>query len=154
MWVYLAIIGMSLGAGYWVGYPLLKPRTFDSPAEPTSEDALGDLRIEKEEIYSAIKEMEFDYKMGKLSEEDYHTLRERYRAKAIGRLEKMDELEGEERRSGDIGDEIEKEILALRMDGRGGRPKRGGAAFCTQCGRRRSPGDRFCSWCGTRLAKS
>ncbi len=153
MWVYLVIIGMSLGAGYWVGYPLLKPRKFDSPAEPTSEDSLRDLKIQKEEIYSAIKEMEFDHKMGKLSEDDYLNLREKYRAKAIGSLKGMDELEGKKGFSRDIGNEIEKEVSALRR-GRGkGTPKRGGAVFCTQCGRRRSPGGRFCSWCGTRLAK-
>ena len=153
MWVYLAIIGMSLGAGYWVGYPLLKPRKFDSPAEPTSGDALDDLKMQKEEIYSAIKEMEFDHKMGKLSEEDYHTLKDRYRAKAIGSLEKMDDLKRKKGFSRDIGDEIEKEVLALRR-GRGkGTPKRGRTAFCTQCGKRRTPGDRFCSWCGARLAK-
>ena len=153
MWVYLVIIGMSLGAGYWVGYPLLKPRKFDSPAEPTSEDSLRDLKIQKEEIYSAIKEMEFDHKMGKLSEDDYLNLREKYRAKAIGSLKGMDELEGKKGFSRDIGSEIEKEVSALRR-GRGkGTPKRGEVLFCTQCGKRRPPGDRFCSSCGTKLAK-
>lgn len=153
MWVYLTIIGMSLGAGYWVGYPLINPRKFDSPTVPTSEDSLGDLKIEKEEIYSAIKEMEFDHKMGKLSEEDYLDLREKYRAKAIGSLQRMDELEREEHRVDYFEDGIEKEILALRRDGKKGRPKRGEGVFCTQCGRRRSPGDRFCSWCGKILVK-
>lgn len=154
MWVYLAIIGMSLGAGYWVGYPLLKPRKFDSAAEPNPEDSLGDLKIEKDEIYSAIKEMELDYKMGKLSEEDYLDLREKYRAKAVGSLKRMDELEEKGGPSEDVEDEIEKEVLAIRGDHRKVRSKRGKALFCTQCGKRRSPGDRFCSWCGVRLAKS
>jgi len=153
MWVYLAIIGMGLGAGYWVGYPLLKPRKFDSPSEPTSEDSLRDLKMQKEEIYTAIKEMEFDHKMGKLSEEDYHTLREKYRAKAIDSLKRVDELERKKGFSKDIEDEIEKEVLALRRGGGKVTPKKGGDIFCTQCGRRRSPGDRFCSWCGTRMAK-
>lgn len=153
MWVYLVIIGMSLGAGYWVGYPLLKPRKFDSPAEPTSGDALDDLKMQKEEVYSAIKEMEFDHKMGKLSEEDYLDLRGKYRAKAIGSLKRVDELEGKRGFSRNIDDEIEKEVLAIRRDGRKGAPKRGEVLFCTQCGKRRPPGDRFCSSCGTKLAK-
>jgi hypothetical protein len=153
MWIYLAIIGMSLGAGYWVGYPLLKPRKFDSPAESTSEDSLSGLKIEKEEIYSAIKEMELDHKMGKLSQEDYLNLREKYRAKAIGSLKRMDELESKGGVSEDVEDEIEKEVLAIRGDHRKVRSKRGKTLFCTQCGKKRSPGDRFCSWCGARLAK-
>jgi hypothetical protein len=151
MWIYLAIIGMSLGAGYWVGYPLLKPRKSDSPAEPSSEDSLGDVKIEKEEIYSAIKEMELDHKMGKLSQEDYLNLREKYRAKAIRSLKRMDELESKGGVSKDIVDEIEREVLAIRNDRRKVRSKRGKSLFCTQCGKKRSPEDRFCSWCGARL---
>jgi hypothetical protein len=153
MWVYLAIIGLSLGAGYWVGYPLLKPRKFDSPAESTSEDSLGGLKIEKEEIYSAIKEMELDHKMGKISEEDYLDLRGKYRAKAIGSLMRADELEGKKDFSRNIEDEIEKEVLAIRRDGPKGTSKKGEVLFCTQCGKRWTPGDRFCSSCGTKLAK-
>ncbi len=136
-----------------MGYPLLKPRKFDSPAESTSEDSLSGLKIEKEEIYSAIKEMELDHKMGKLSQEDYLNLREKYRAKAIGSLKRMDELESKGGVSEDVADEIEKEVLALRKDGPKVTSKKGGALFCTQCGKKRSPGDRFCSWCGTKLAK-
>jgi hypothetical protein len=153
MWIYLAIIGMGLGAGYWVGYPLLRPRKFDSPSEPTSEDSLRDLNIKKEEIYSAIKEMEFDHKMGKLSQEDYLNLKEKYKTRAIGSLKRMDELEGKKDFSRYIEDEIEKEVLAIRRDGPKGTSKKGEDVFCTQCGKRRTPGDRFCSSCGTKLAK-
>ena len=153
MWVYLAILGMRLGVGYWVGYPLLKPRKFDSPADPSSAVSLGSLKIEREEIYSAIKEMDLDHKMGKLSEEDYRDLRNKYRARAIGSLKRMDELEKKGGPSEDIEDEIEKEVLAIRGGRQKGGSKRGEALFCTQCGRKRSPQDRFCSWCGARLAK-
>jgi hypothetical protein len=153
MWVYLAIIGMSLGAGYWVGYPLLKPRKFDSPAEPSSTDSLGDLKVEKEEIYSAIKEMELDHKMGKLSQEDYHVLREKYRTKAIGSLQRMDELERKGGAPEGIEDEIEKEVSAIRGGRQQGGSKKEKAVFCTQCGKKRKPQDRFCSWCGAGLAK-
>ncbi len=153
MWVYLTIIGMSLGAGYLVGYPLLKPRKSDSFAEPSLVKPLGDLKIEKEEIYSAIKEMDLDHKMGKLSEEDYLKLREKYTAKAIGKLQRMDELEKKGGESEDVEGEIEKEVLAIRGDRQKGGSKRGKVLFCTQCGTKRSPQDRFCSWCGARLAK-
>ncbi len=153
MWVYLTIIGMSLGAGYLVGYPLLKPRKSDLFAEPSFADSLGNLKIEKEEIYSAIKEMDLDHKMGKLSKEDYHDLREKYRAKAIGSLQRMDELEKKGGGLEDVEDEIEKEVLAIRGDRQKGGSKRRKVLFCTQCGTKRSPQDRFCSWCGARLGK-
>lgn len=151
MWVYVAILGMILGVGYWVGYPLLRTRELDPSTEPASGDALHDLKIEKEELYSAIKEMEFDHKTGKLSEEDYIKLREKYKTKAINSLKRMDELGGKEDISKEIEDEIEKEVLALGKDGFKVRPKEEEVVFCTQCGERGSPGDRFCSRCGTRL---
>lgn len=151
MWVYLAIIGMVLGAGYWVGYPLLKPQNPGSPSETIMEDSLEDLKMEKEEIYSAIKEMELDHKMGKLSGEDHLKLREKYMAKAIDDLKKMDELEGKGGLPRDIEEEIEKEVLTLRMDDKKGRQEK--TAFCPQCGQKRSPEDRFCSMCGKKLAK-
>ncbi len=97
--------------------------------------------------------MDLDYKMGKLSEKDYISLREKYRAKAIDSMKKMDEPERKEDFPDDIQGEIEREVLAIRRDRRKARPKRGKVLFCTQCGRRRSPGDRFCSWCGAKLAK-
>jgi hypothetical protein len=152
MWVYLTILGMGLGAGYWVCYPLLKPQKVASPTEPASEGSLENLKIEKEEIYSAIKEMELDHTMGKLSKEDYLRLREKYRAKALGNLKEMDELERNAGLSKDIEDEIEKEVLTLRTDM--GKGRQGGTAFCTQCGKERSLKDRFCSWCGAKLAKA
>ena len=97
-----------------------------------------------------------DYKMGKLSEEDYLNLREKYRTRAIGSLKKMDELKREKDvpkdMEGEMGNEIEKEVLALRRGGRKVTSKRGEALFCTQCGGKRAPGDRFCSWCGTKLS--
>jgi rRNA maturation endonuclease Nob1 len=154
MWVDLAIIGMGLGAGYWVGYPLLRPRNLGSPSKSASGNSLRELKVEREEIYSAIREMELDHKMGKLSEEDYLGLREKYKAKALDSLKRMDELERKGDFSRDIQGEIEREVLAIRQDGRKGRAKRGKALFCTQCGRRRSPGDRFCSWCGAKLTRS
>lgn len=151
MWVYLAIIGMVLGAGYWVAYPLLKPQELNASPEPTLDDSVSELKRAMEEIYSAIKEMELDHKMGKLSGEDHLKLREKYMAKAIDNLKKRDALKGKGGLPRDIEEEIEKEVLTLRMDEKKGR--QGKTAFCPQCGQKRSPEDRFCSMCGKKLAK-
>jgi rubrerythrin len=146
MWEYLGVIGMILGSGYWVSYPLLEPRRSGSSAE-ASEDLLHELEAEKEEIYRAIKDMEFDYKMGKLSGDDYRNLSERYRAKAVESLKRIEEQAGREKDlAEEIEEEIEKEVLALRE-----RPKKGEGFFCTQCGQKASPGDQFCSRCGRKL---
>lgn len=150
MWVYLAITGIVLGAGYWVGYPLLKPKNPGSPPATIPEDFLADLKIEKEEIYSALKEMELDHKMGKLSGDDHLKLREKYMAKAIDNLKKTDELEGKGGLARGIEEEIEKEVLTLRIDNK--KRRQGKTAFCPQCGKKGTPEDRFCSRCGKKLA--
>jgi hypothetical protein len=97
--------------------------------------------------------MELDHKMGKLSEDDYLNLREKYSAKAIGALKRMDALESKEVFSKDGEDEIEKEVSAIRRQDRKDKPAGGKSIFCTQCGRKRSLEDRFCSWCGAKLSK-
>jgi hypothetical protein len=45
---------------------------------------------QKADAYVAIKEAEFDRQMGKLTEEDYHVLREKYEARALEALAQLD----------------------------------------------------------------
>ncbi len=54
--------------------------------------AMNDLLLQKEQTYAAIKELDFDYQMDKLSEEDYQELSEQYKQKAVAVLQQIDEL--------------------------------------------------------------
>jgi hypothetical protein len=47
---------------------------------------------QKADAYAAIKEAEFDRQMGKLTDEDYHLLREKYEARALEALAQLDRL--------------------------------------------------------------
>lgn len=47
---------------------------------------------QKAEAYAAIKEVEFDRQMGKLSDEDYRLLRDRYERQALEALAQLDRL--------------------------------------------------------------
>lgn len=78
----------------FVGYPLLKEDWEEEEAE-VPED-LQELYHRKESTYSALKELEFDFKTGKLSELDYRELDTKYRTEAIELLEAIDLLEGAE----------------------------------------------------------
>ena len=60
--------------------------------DPDAPDPLRELLEEKETIYAAIQELDFDFKSGKLSAEDHQTLRQRYEAQAAGVLRRIDEL--------------------------------------------------------------
>ena len=78
-------------AGPLFALPLLLLPAPESPREER-------WRKQKEEALAAIKEAEFDFHLGKLSDQDYRRLRARLEAEA---LEAMGVLEG--RGSGDAG---------------------------------------------------
>jgi len=55
--------------------------------------ALQELLAEKETIYAAIQELDFDRVSGKLSDEDHRLLRRRHEAQAAAVLQQIDELQ-------------------------------------------------------------
>ncbi len=165
MIIFLAVL-LTLLVGGFIGYPLLKPR--QSPVEAFRDENTEELHSRRDTTYSMLKELEFDYQSGILTEEDYRELAARYKGKAISILKDIDSVE-----KGSAGeDEIEKKVRELR---RGKKPATGNAGpkssarveaevekqvqerrqkagqFCGQCGTRRKPDDRFCSNCGARL---
>jgi len=92
----------------------------------------------------AIKELEFDCAMGKVSEADFVEMRDRLRQRAL-RL--MRQLDG----GGAYRQLIEQEVAARAGDveERPALPSRAG--FCTQCGTAHDVDARFCKACGHRL---
>ncbi len=65
-----------------------------TPENPGTSDDLAELVAEKETIYAAIQELDFDLKSGKLSPEDHGALRQRHEAQAATVLKRIDELQG------------------------------------------------------------
>ena len=150
----------------YIVYPLFQQRS--RPAVAVDDEQRRELYTNRDTAYSMLKELEFDYQSGLLTEEDYRELSTRYKGKAIAILKQLD---GET----DNGamDDIEREVLRLRggqrqpvvrgkgkgpasppgpqdgikQPGRQARPRQ----FCPQCGGPTQPEDRFCSSCGTNL---
>ena len=56
-------------------------------------DRREDLEAAKEAKYREIKDAELDFRMGKLSEEDWHALDRELRAQAIEILQQLDKLD-------------------------------------------------------------
>jgi hypothetical protein len=76
----------------FVAAPLFKPES--APDSPGAQEEGQATRWEKQkaDAYAAIKEAEFDQQMGKLTEEDYRVLREKYEARALEALAQLDQL--------------------------------------------------------------
>jgi hypothetical protein len=56
------------------------------------DDPLERWEKQKTDAYAAIKEAEFDRQMGKLTDEDYQVLRNKYEARALEALAQLDRL--------------------------------------------------------------
>jgi hypothetical protein len=114
----------------------------------------ADLLAERNRIYAEIRDLDFDYKTNKLTDEDYAAQRYALVARGVDLLKRLDDLPAVSASSDN--DAIEAAIASVRgggspveLAGAGGSKAR--AAFCPQCGQAVQPGDRFCSVCGARL---
>jgi hypothetical protein len=89
-------LGIAVVVVAFVAVPffLLTGRSSDAePTGPDASEALAELLAEKETIYAAIQELDFDLKSGKLSTEDHEALRQRHEAQAAAVLKRIDELQ-------------------------------------------------------------
>ena len=137
-----ALAAALVGAlALWV---VLRPLLWPPPeAEPVFEP------VEQEETprgvaLLALKEIEFDREIGKLSDEDYRFLKEKYTAEA---LEALRAEEGA-RAPDDVEALIAHRVRALRSAAASAPP---GAPGCPTCGPRPEEDAVFCSTCGGRL---
>ncbi len=162
---YLLVAILIVAVVAVIAYPL-----FTSPGAKNERagDALDNWIAQRDSAYDAIRDLDFDYQMGKLSQSDYDALRNKYRARAASALEQIDRALGRDgaetgieekvtrlraRRGaaparetpvaspGTNGDAIEEEVARLRA----------GRARCPRCGTPYPAGDRFCAKCGGSL---
>lgn len=76
----------------YVSYPLLREEEeSETPAMTLSKRQL--LTVKKQELVSSLKDVEMDYRMQKLSEEDYGRLKAEFEGQAIEVLRELDAIE-------------------------------------------------------------
>ncbi len=97
-----------------------------------------ELLEEKRRVLSAIKELDFDHAMGKLSDEDYDAVRRRYEQRAAQTLAALERPEA-----------LHPWARALA---RGEVAPAAAPATCAGCGRPVEADARFCKHCGTQVA--
>jgi F0F1-type ATP synthase membrane subunit b/b' len=117
----------------FVMQPLLQSKNKSRQKKISSNHVAGDLLERKETVYAAIKEIEFDYQMGKLSEEDYNSLRQQYKDEAVSILKKLDTFQSQKSHKS------------------GSKKSTAATVFCSQCGNKVVKTDKFCSSCGSKI---
>jgi hypothetical protein len=109
MWIAMLIaLVLSVGALAFVVWPLLKPGPAPAMVE---DDRLTELLGRKDAVLKAIKDLEFDYQVGKLSEEDYQLYDQRLRRQAVALLQQIEQVAPQ---SADIDAAMEAEIAQRR----------------------------------------
>jgi hypothetical protein len=136
-----------MGATALVGLAVLRAvRPLVNPAEDRTvmigERTRAALEREKMLALRAIKELEFDRAMGKLSDSDWTEMSTRLRARAARLMHQLDAGAG-------YREQIEKD-LAARL-GQGDAREPSAERVCASCATVNDPDARFCKGCGGKL---
>jgi len=155
---------LALSVVAFVGYPLVTSGQDVEPEPQELSEEMGDLLRKKESTYSALKELEFDFKMGKLSDKDFAEIDARYREDALEILEAIDGAEKgspadgpNSRRRGKGAQRQAASRPAAAPEAKPAKAASGAAAStatCADCGRENPPGSRFCASCGVDLEEA
>lgn len=156
----LILVGMYLYA------PFMEHRARNVTAE---EHDLSALMAERDRVINSLQELDFDFKLGKVPEEDYPAQRASLLQKGAEVLKQIDALAPQLTSAQDTEARLEKAIAARRADAavataevsdddlevmiaarRKGRREKS-AGFCPRCGKPVMVTDRFCPACGKSL---
>jgi NADH pyrophosphatase NudC (nudix superfamily) len=166
----LTAIFFSLAVLILVGVYLYAPFMDRRARRVTQEEhELSALMAERDRVITSLQELDFDFKLGKIPEEDYPAQRASLLQKGAEILKKIDALAPQPASAQDTEARLERAIAARRADAslarvevadddleamiasrRKGRTNKS-AGFCPRCGKPVMVTDRFCPSCGKSL---
>ncbi len=167
----LTAIFFSLAVLILVGIYLYAPFMERRARRVTEEEhELSALMAERDRVINSLQELDFDFKLGKIPEDDYPVQRSTLLNKGADILRKIDLLAPQPASAQDTEARLERAIAARRADTalakvevtdddlesmissrRKRRPNKS-AGFCPKCGKPVMVTDRFCPSCGKSLA--
>jgi ribosomal protein S27AE len=136
----LVLIMILFGTIVFVAKPYWQRQT--AVKLDASNGQLADLIERRDNLLAAIKEIEFDCEMGKISEEDFAELNTKYRIEAVTVLKRIDALRGNK----PAAKKLEAELQRMRSQS-----QKVGNKFCSACGASVRTDHHFCASCGNRL---
>jgi hypothetical protein len=160
----IVILSLTVVSVSFVGlgaYRILSPLVSDQPEEPLTIGGRTRIAMEREKtlVLRSIKELEFDYAMGKIAKPDFDEMYGRLRNRALGLMVQLDA-------GGGYKEQIAREVeTRLANQGAGGTSAEGAygaegatgsqgaesAGECAACGTENDPDAKFCKNCGAKL---
>jgi hypothetical protein len=167
----LTAIFFSLAVLILVGIYLYAPFMERRARRVTEEEhELSALMAERDRVINSLQELDFDFKLGKVPEDDYPAQRTSLLQKGADILRKIDSFAPQPVSAQDTEARLERAIAARRADAslakvdvsdddleslissrRKTRTNKS-AGFCPKCGKAVMVTDRFCPFCGKSLA--
>jgi rubrerythrin len=139
-----------------------KPFSENWRIQAQSSHELSSLLAERERALNALQELDFDYGLGKVPQDEYSVQRANLLRNGADVLRRLDEIQGVETMQAEepdkqtfakshtsfLSDEDLEELIAKR---RGNRRQKT-AGFCPRCGKPILRSDQFCPTCGQRVS--
>jgi hypothetical protein len=143
---FLALATLMLGWILWLLHRAARA-VVEEPSAVDAGAATGrrrkELEREKQALLKALKELDFDHQMGKVSDKDFGEISTQYRARAIRVMRQLDEA------GRDYEAMIEKDLEKKRLSPVGAQPSV--PDQCGKCGTRNDSDAEFCKKCGAKL---
>lgn len=163
----LLTLGVAILVGLYLYAPLLERQAHGVTLE---EHELSALMAERDRVITSLQELDFDFKLGKIPEEDYPAQRAGLLQKGADVLRQIDSFSPKSAPAQDTESRLEKAIAARRADASAKRSqltddeiesmvvarrkarKDKSAGFCSKCGKPVMASDKFCPSCGNPLS--
>ncbi len=141
------IVGLVLvlAAAFYVAWPLLSGAPAAADTGVATDDAPSDPEHEKDLALRAIREADFDHRTGKLSDEDYASLRDELEGRALNAMAEIDAANALHA----VPTSTSATPPAASTSTARAAAEPGG--FCPACGVRFARDARFCPGCGKKL---
>ena len=149
----IIILSLTVVSVSFVGlgaYRILLPLVSPEVQVPSTIGGRTRTAMEREKtlVLRSIKELEFDYAMGKVAKSDFEEMHARLRARAVGLIRQLDA-------GGGYKEQIAKEIEQRLAEEQSGRlqpaPMEIAVGTCAECGTVNDEDAKFCKNCGAKL---
>ncbi|ETX08160.1 zinc ribbon domain-containing protein [Candidatus Entotheonella palauensis] len=137
----LVLLLLAAGLVFFIGEPLLGQGRWRQDGTQPQTQEIERLNLQKEGLYTAIQDLDFDYQTGKVDRRDYTALRQQLEGEAIETLRELDGLDP----LAALDETLEQQIASLRAA-----PTETGPSTdaCSHCGTDYPAHASFCAVCG------
>ncbi len=138
---------LAIGA---IGFTLLV-RERDIPPAPVENPELKHLENQRQVLYENLKDLQFEYHQGKLSDEDYQSLKGGFLYDLAAVMDAIERLQpaGAKKKKGGASQGAASKAKSKTEQAEG----KSASRICPSCSKKSPPGNRFCGHCGAALIK-